>query len=181
METQCEIIKFSNAKIKRRPDVATTLNLQQQFEEGKMEGNQGVSYDLLTYNDVDGFDKELIMSNIQIDENICVRNGTERRQVDPKEDETVERLEKRSKPKSVKDILPVLVAVWSKMSPEIRSAYKIFRELLDDKLKCTLEPFVDDVDAEEFADYYDVIKEPMNLFRSKFYLGRLDVAFYSCL
>ena len=96
--------------------------------------------------------------------------------ITPNKDEGRIRSEGNSKPKSLKDILPVLVAVWGKMSSEIRSAYKLFRELLDDKMKVTLEPFVDAVDAEDFPDYYEVIKEPMNLFRSKSILCRLYVA-----
>lgn len=100
----------------------------------------------------------------------------ERNHIIPNKDEGRNRSEGNTKPKSLKDILPVLVAVWGKMSSEIRSAYKLFRELLDDKVKVTLEPFVDAVDAEEFPDYYDIIKEPMNLFRSKSILCRLYVA-----
>ncbi len=69
-----------------------------------------------------------------------------------------------------KEILPVLVAVWTKMSPEIRHAYKIFRELLNEKNKSIIEPFLDAVDATEpgLSDYYEKIKEPVDLFQSEF-------------
>ena len=107
-----------------------------------------------------------LYDNLQVDRGLILSN----------ENDSRKRSDGRSKPKSQEDILPVLVAVWGKMTPEVRSAYKIFRELVDDKVKCTLEPFVDAVDAEEFPDYYDIINEPMNLFRSKLNLYSLYIA-----
>ena len=74
----------------------------------------------------------------------------------------------RNKIITTEDFLPVLVGVWMKMSPEIRHAYKILREILSDKTKSVIEPFLSAVNPDEYPDYYDVIKEPMDLFKSKF-------------
>ncbi len=73
-------------------------------------------------------------------------------------------------PRPSKEFLPVLVDVWNKMSPEIRRAYKLFRDILNDKNKSTIEPFLYAVDATEpgLDDYYEKIKEPIDLFKSKF-------------
>eukprot|EP00794_Sanderia_malayensis_P016659 gene16659-18349_t len=66
-----------------------------------------------------------------------------------------------------KEFLPVLVDVWNKMSPEIRHAYRIFRDMMSEKNKLITEPFLDAVDSTipELSDYYDVIKDPIDLFQ----------------
>ncbi|XP_065051086.1 uncharacterized protein LOC135680814 [Rhopilema esculentum] len=71
----------------------------------------------------------------------------------------------RNKIITAEDFLPVLVGVWVKMSPEIRHAYKILREILSDKTKSVIEPFLSAVNPDEYPDYYEVIKEPMDLFK----------------
>ena len=81
------------------------------------------------------------------------------------------------KPKTLEDFLPVLVSVWTQMSPELRHAYRIFKEIINEKTKSVTEPFLDAPDLSEVPDYLDVIKEPMDLFKSKLeILSRLNVA-----
>lgn len=74
------------------------------------------------------------------------------------------------KPKTLEDFLPVLVSVWTQMSPELRHAYRIFKEMINEKTYSVTEPFLDAPDLSEVPDYLDVIKEPMDLFKSKLYL-----------
>ena len=71
------------------------------------------------------------------------------------------------KPKTMEDFLPVLVSVWTQMGPELRHAYRIFKEIINEKTKSVTEPFLDAPDLSEVPDYLDVIKEPMDLFKSK--------------
>ena len=142
-----------------------------------MEDGLIVGYDSVHGSTARGSFQRTMEPKIEPKKEICEASDFEKNHHIPNGDEMRQRSES-SKARSLEDILPVLVAVWGKMSSEIRSAYKIFRELVDDKMKSTLEPFIDTVDAEEFPDYYDIIKEPMNLFKSKLHLCRLYVAVY---
>lgn len=142
-----------------------------------MEGNPGVNYALICSRNAGGPFRNRMEPDVEMEEDSFGMNEITGKSLIQNEGEKLQRLESNGKPKSMEDFLPVLVAVWSKMNPETRSAYKIFREILSDKVKCLIEPFLDAVDSQDFPDYYDIVQEPMDFFKSKFHLGSLDVAF----